>query len=225
MKKLVVSTVAGVISLLIGTQSSQALTILGASSVSTNMGEGFGPVSNIINQSGLSAGYTNGEDLNTYLATNPTHTNFFSGFEWYSDQPITSGNVDFDLGSVFSVANVIIWNEEFQGVNQFRIITASLPDFSDSVDQGLFIAPNNPDGFSYGASPFTFSSSSARYVRLAILTSYNDLEINTAALGEVAFGVDLQAVPFEFSPALGIAILGVAGLAKKILKTKAKINK
>jgi hypothetical protein len=229
-KKLIVSSLIAVISMISAPESSQALSIQGASSVTTNLGTSFGSITPIINQAGLLNPYTNGENLEAYLLTNPKHTPIYPGFEWFSDRNRVQGNIDFDLGSLFSLASVVIWNEEFQGINQFRIVTAGQSDFSDSVNQGLFNAVNNPNGSvtnTYSAEQFTFTTTLARYVRLQPLSAYNDGNNNNVALGEVAFGVntglvddDPSAVPFEFSPALGLGVLGCAWLRHKASKNK-----
>ena len=45
-------------------------------------GPGFGTLTETLNQSGLSSGYTSGvTNFNTYMASNPTHTLVFNGFE------------------------------------------------------------------------------------------------------------------------------------------------
>ncbi len=227
MKKLIASSLIAVISMISAPESSQALSIQGASSVTTNLGTGFGPITRIINQTGLFNPYTNGDNLEAYLATNPKHSFVFAGFEWYADRNQVQGNIDFDLGSLFPLASVVIWNEDIQGINQFRIVTAAQSDFGDGVNQGLFNAVNNPDSRDYSAEQFTFTTTLARYVRLQPLSAYNSFDFNNVALGEVAFGVntrlvddDPSTVPFEFSPALGLGVLGCAWLRHKASKNK-----
>ena len=67
---------------------------------------------NMINQSGLSVGFTSGvTNFDTYIASNPTETAYDSN-GWDSlpgpTYPITIG---FDMGAVYSLSRLALWND------------------------------------------------------------------------------------------------------------------
>jgi hypothetical protein len=181
-----------------------------------------------INQSGLDKSYTNGEEIKSYLAKDLKHS-FIFNTEWFSDSNCITGNVDFNLGGLFNVNSFVLWNEEPTGIKDFRIITSTSSTFSNSVDKGSFVGDDNTNSTNYSASQYEFTSSSAQFVRLQILSAFNDLAtpLNNVGIGEVAVGVkdngvEVTPIPFEFSPALGVAALGVIFITKKVLKSKSK---
>jgi hypothetical protein len=230
MKRLIAASLIGIVGILVEIQPSYSQTsvIRGASSVTTDLGTTFGSINTIINQSGLDQAYTNGEEVKSYLAKDPKHSFIFNN-EWFSDNNRITGNVDFNLGGLFNVSSFILWNEESRGINEFKIITSTSSDFSNSVDKGSFTGVDNTNLANYSAQQYEFSSSSAQFIRLQILSAFNDLAtpLNNVGIGEVAFGVEsngveITPIPFEFSPALGIATLGVVFFTKKVLKSKTK---
>jgi hypothetical protein len=229
MKTLLVSSMIGAMSILGIAESVQALSIRGAASVTSTLGTTFGNPTSAINQNGLNIKYTNGEDLQGYLNKSPQHTFLTNpNNEYFADPGVTSGSLTFDLGTtLFSVSSLVLWNEESQGIRDFRVST-SANGTTFSV-RGLFTAPDNANDGDYVAQQYTFAPVNARFVRLEILTAFQDLAapLVSVGVGEVAFGTDpfdpgpSDQVPFEFSPALGVAALGVVFAAKKFLKAKA----
>lgn len=231
MKRLIAASLLGIVGVLIGAEPSHSQTsvIRGAKSVTTDLGTTFGSIDTIINKSGLDNSYVNGDNLKTYLDKAPKHSFIFSNNEWSSDSNRITGNVDFDLGEVLSVSSFVLWNEDFRGIKDFKIITSTSANFSNSVDKGSFTGINNENSTDYTAQRYDFDSSLAQFVRLQILSNFNELStpVNNVGIGEVAFGivpsdVDSTPVPFEFSSAMGVGALGVIFLVKKALKSKFK---
>jgi hypothetical protein len=62
----------------------------------------------LVDQSGLSVGYSTGDDLDAYLASNPIGSN--GAGTWASTAGNPTGNMDFDLGGSFNVAEMVLWN-------------------------------------------------------------------------------------------------------------------
>ena len=98
-------------------ESSRAAAILSPTSVVANtLGElaaGFED-ENLINQSGLSSGFTSGvTDFGTYIGSSPTHLGpGNSGSVGYaSPNSITTGDIEFDLGGVFQITRMVLWND------------------------------------------------------------------------------------------------------------------
>lgn len=82
-----------------------------------NFGDGF-DIGNVIDQSGLSAGFTSDADYATYLSTSPTHAVGGSPDEyWVSSTATTTGSIVFDLGADYSVERLAIW----QGAYRIRL--------------------------------------------------------------------------------------------------------
>jgi hypothetical protein len=230
MKALLASSLIGAMSILGVAESVQALSIRGAASVTSTLGTFFGSPDAAINKNGLLNPYTDGEDLQLYLNESPQHT-FITrpGNEYFSNQGITTGSLTFNLGALFNVSSLVLWNEESQGINQFRVVTSNTSNFAVSSVGGTFNAPDNANDGNYTAQQYTFAPRSAQFVRLEILSAFVDTAepLLAVGVGEVAFGADpiitpgpVNQVPFEFSPALGVAALGVVFGAKKFLKAK-----
>lgn len=82
-----------------------------------------------LDQSGLSAGYTSGvTDFDSYVASNPSHVHSGLNTHFLSNG-VTSGNIDFDLGDMFAVERVAIWNWSTSqggvGLRQVEVFTSS----------------------------------------------------------------------------------------------------
>ncbi len=123
---------------------------------------------NEINQSGLSTGYTSGvDDFATYLGSNPTHTDQL-GTSWGSS--IKTGNLDFDLGSTLTVANIALWNFSIVAANaatNIQIFSSNLSDFSVSNDLGNF--SRNVPAHPGTAEILNFAATDAQFFRFNIL--------------------------------------------------------
>jgi len=200
----------------------KATNIQGAISVSTNLGVGSSEfdISNIINKSGLFIPYTNGQDLNGYLAQNPFHTYVGQNNDWFSGfnaASILPGIVDFNLGSLFSITDFVLWNGDAAGIQNFDLVVSSVSDFSSFTSVGSFVANFNPNGVSYLPQRFSFSPANAQFVRLKINTSY-PFTNGFISIGESAFGVGTKSIP-ESSSVLGLLALGTLGVGS-LIKSK-----
>ena len=157
-----------------------------AQSATTDMGEMF-PLVNLINQSGLSIPYTSGmTDFDAYLAGNPNHSSSL-GNAWVSSFGTTTGQIDFDLGSVLVVDRIAVWN--FSAGSTFstkniNVFASQQSDFSGAVNLGTFKL-NLPPPLVSQAQVISFSSTNARFIRFQILGNYG--ASTSTALGEVAF--------------------------------------
>ncbi|NJN48413.1 MAG: hypothetical protein HC808_20305, partial [Candidatus Competibacteraceae bacterium] len=172
---------------------------------------GASNINSVIDKVGLYRAYTNGEDQASYLANNTNanpdalHSDRQSR-EWFASAGTTTGDVDFDLGGVFSIANVVLWNEDVFGIKEFDILAGNNADLSDLTYVNSFIAadqavsPLNVPSFVEQAQVFDLGSTiSARYIRLLIGSAYPyeapnrdnvaDPGFRSASIGEVAFGV------------------------------------
>lgn len=221
--------------------SAGTIKMQGAESVTTDMGQlryipvgGGAPrlapaVEKLIDKQGLYRAYTNGEDQADYLArpSDSLHTDRLEQ-EWFSSSNRTRGNITFDLGSVFNVANVLTWNEDTFGIKDFNVFAST--NGADFNFVKSFTAKNEPVS-PFGTSPLyreeaeihAFDSSvSARFIRLVIQNAYGyespnrdyatatNLGYRTASLGEVAFGVKEKGVP---TPALLPGLIGLGATA------------
>ena len=176
-------------------QSATAGVILQASGVSTDMGELL-PVVQVIDQSGLSAGYTSlVDDFDVYLGATPTHVSSSSSTIWASSSGVTSGNVDFSLGASFLVESFALWNrpETSLGLRDFNLLGDDDGDFSNAVALGSYtsLRPGTNDLL---AEPeiFTFTPGSYAFVRMEVVNSYGGALVE---FGEAAFEVQQTVVP------------------------------
>jgi len=206
---------------LFASAAANASTILGASSIISNtLGDRDGNVDigNSIDQSGLSSGYTSGvTDFDTYLGGNPSHSFAALGNEWFASSAVTTGSVDFDLGGVYSLDRIAIWNEDAAGVSRLDIYTSLDSLFAVNTFVGTFSLTNNTRNADYLADVLSLAAiTGARYVRFDILGAYPDEggAANQASLGEVAFSVSPVPVPAAVW-LFGTALIGLAGFGKR----------
>jgi hypothetical protein len=197
---------------------------------------GLYPLTNTVNQSGLLTGFTSGvTDFDAYMAGNPLHTYLVgalgSGNEWFTDDDSRGAVLWFDLGQVWAVDRVALWNEETNGIGSFTL-SWSLDGVTWVPMGGVFSPTNNPAtyvlnpqtqeisqvGADYGADVFA-TSFVGRYVRLDVQNCPQPPDpglqptpgIVYCALGEVAFAATTP-VPEPMSFALlgaGLAVLGL----------------
>jgi hypothetical protein len=172
-------------------------------------GPGFGTLTETINQSGLSAGFTSGvTDFATYIAGNPMHTLTFSGFEWFSNQGTTAASVTYNLGGVYSIDALALWNEESSGIGLLNLLYSTDGVNFTALATGL--TPFDNPLANYPAEVFSFGAVSAQYIRfdMSRCPQQNPGSFQACAIGEVAFSA---AVPEPAS--LALMGLGLAGLA------------
>jgi hypothetical protein len=182
-------------------------------------GPGFGSIQDTINQNGLFSHFISGvTDFDAYIATNPIHTDIFSGFEWFGNSGTTGASVTYDLGGATTIDRLALWNEESSGIGTL--------DLYSSLD-GITFAPlalglkpfDNPLA-DYPAEVFSFGPINTQYVWFDISDSPqpDPGSFPSAAIGEVAFR---KVVVPEPTPVLGLLALGALGVGSA-LKRKLK---
>jgi hypothetical protein len=185
-------------------------------------------IGNTINQSGLNLNFVSGvTDFDTYFsAPNTTHTHYNVGFTWFSDgltKLLTpSATLNYDLGGVFTIDRLALWNSDYNGIGSLNILTSTDGVAFASLASGL-TPSNNPLGNDYPATVFGLNSVAARFVRLEISCPVKD-DYNVCGMGEIAFSTATAAVP---TPALlpGLIGLGVAALRKRKIEAADSANK
>jgi hypothetical protein len=175
------------------------------------------PLSNIAdtyNQNGLTTGFASGSaDFDTVVATSRQSK---SAGEWFKD-PL-NGNasvVTYNLGSVYSIDRLALWNEDLTGINSFNLSYSTDGISFSSLASGL-TPTNNPFGLTgtYGADVFSFATTSAQYVRFEGLSC----PFGACSIGEVAFAsTQTKQVP-EPSGIVGTSVLAIGLIGRKILK-------
>jgi hypothetical protein len=130
-------------------QSASAATIVmqGAQSVTTFGNAGLGEyqdgpnrlaANRMIDQGGLTTRYVNGQDQAAYLAQTPVHTDSTTQ-EWFSrtgrfsaDRSASGLNfIEFDLGADYDLRNIVLWNEDFAGIENFSVLTSTSANRND----------------------------------------------------------------------------------------------
>lgn len=197
-----------------------------SATASSEFGTNFS-ITNTINQSGLSTGFNSGvDDFDTYLASNPTHTLAAANNEWFTARDVTNATVTYDLGNLFNINRLALWNEESSGIGSFNISvsTDNINYFNVASNLNPFDNPLDD----YPAEVFGFGASNARYVRFDIsgCPQLDPGGFNGCGIGEVAFGttVGTTEVPEPASTAgVGVAFL-LGTLARKKSKLAQKLQ-
>ncbi len=173
----------------------------------------YAPI-NVINQSGLSTGYTSGvTDAAGYLASNPTHGADAGSF-WNAELGSTAGTLTFDLGGLWDVQQLVLWNRVPRGfgIRGFSIELATDASFADAKVVGAFIAAQGSEfQTTTPAQVFSFAKTSAAYARVNVANSYSTC---CMSLSEVAFVAEAQSVPEPGTLALVLAALGAVPLVR-----------
>jgi len=184
--------------------------ILSPIDVVQNTGGNFSALFTIdetIDQSGLSHGFTSGvTDFDSYLATNPLHDyRQADGGEWYSQSGVPSSIIDYDLGELFNIHRLALWNEDLIGIISMSVSTSADDSFTTPVMAGMFMPAGNGLNSPYPAQVFNLAPSVGRYVRLEVTAGPSF----AVSMGEIAFDVTpLAAVPEPST----LLLLGCGGL-------------
>lgn len=172
----------------------------------------------LIDQSGLSAGYTSGvTDFSTFVATT-THVNpsipANFGTAYISDPPGLGNpppvNLDFDFGSPVSLTQLALWNDtDSQAVNSFSVFSATDGTFATTTLLGTFNATQNPFLLTVPAEVFDFTDATAQFFRMTVNTTFPGG--GRVHFGEVAFEQALEG-PLPEPGTLSLFGLGLAGM-------------
>lgn len=199
---------------LAGMNTAVAGPILGATSAVINSGgAGFGSINDTFNQNGLSAGYVSGvTDFDTYIASAPSHTSTFSGFEWFSDAGTNSASVTYNLGVAHAIDAIALWNEEAAGIGVLDLFYSLDGVSFSALASGLLPTDNTPFPDPYFADVFSFAAVNAQYVRFDMSSCPQEpAGFTSCAIGEVAFREgQVNAVPLP--SVLSLGLLGLAGM-------------
>jgi hypothetical protein len=154
-------------------------------------------VENLINQSGLSVGFSSGvTDFDAYLGASPTHTSpsLPVGVGFASLNSGAIGVIDFDLGDTYTVHRFALWNDEdFQALGPFSLEISDDSTFASSTFLGAFVAL--VDTLPVTAQVFDLVDGTGRYLRLNVggATIPGSMLVN---FGEIALDASIvQATP------------------------------
>jgi hypothetical protein len=184
-----------------------------ASATILSSGPGFGSITHTIDQTGLSTGFVSGvTDFDAYLATGPTHTLIFACCEWFGNSGTTTASVLYDMGAVYSVSGLALWNEESSGIGMLDLyISTDGVMFSPLL---LGLAPTDNPYADYLADVFNFPATALRYMRFDMSGCPQPIvgSFPACAIGEVAMAVGGDS---EIPEPGSLALLGggLAGLA------------
>lgn len=173
-------------------------------------------ITNTIDQSGLTIGYSAGDDFDDYLALNPIHL-YQATNEWFTEESVLTATAVYDFGATVSLDAFAIWNEDAAGLGSTDVYGST-----DGVSYSLlttFLATDNTTSQNYGADVFTFASTLVRYVMFDMQncpqSGSNDAY---CAIGEVIFSSAAggSAVPLPGAALLmGPALLGFGAMRRR----------
>ena len=166
-------------------------------------------IGNVFDQSGLSANYVSGvTEFDTFLAD---HLPAVNSLTYGSTiDPSFPGNIDFDLGNLYTISKVGLWNMWFnRGIEEFTVFTDDNPAFSSASNVGTFTAATQLAPDPYPKQVFDVTDSNGRYVRFRVESSHFSITLN---FGEIAMETSVNPVPepstFAVWPLLGLTITG-----------------
>lgn len=190
-----------------------AATILQPTAVSTTAEE-LTPISQTIDQSGLTASYVSGvTDFDTYVAaTGHGNGNLNS---WLSDL-IFPKLVTFDLGSPFAIDGFALWQTFPETtLKDFELFSDTDGDFGNggTTSLGLFTAADfeNTEAGVLGQS-FGFSATTTQFAHMSITSGHGGIDMR---VGEFAFRA-VSEVPVPAAVWLfGSGLIGLIGTARR----------
>lgn len=205
--------------------SAHAGVVVGAQSAQViNGAPGVGAISSTFDQYGLITDYVSGvTDFDAYIAENPLHVFDFSVvdagetyyYEWFSNFGTTTATVSYDLGEVYDIHGMALWNEDGNGIGKLNIL-GSL-DGENWTSLGSSLSPtNHAQGVDYGADVFSWGTTTARYVKLEASQCPSSSAWVGCSIGEVAFNA--TPVPEASSVAmagLGLAVVGAVAARRR----------
>jgi len=199
--------------LAVATLNANAATIHGATiSNSVSKWSSTYRADNIINQRGLHAKYVSGvTDFDSFVAATTHSVGAIT--EWFAPSGTLSEVIEFDLGGLFTVDKIAIWNEDAWGTDTVNIFASTDSAFTSATSLGTFNLTNNPNRTSYLAQVLAgFNPVIAQFLRFEVSGSSTSV-----ALGEVAFSAtEVSAVPLPAAAFLfGPALLGFLGFRRK----------
>lgn len=210
------------VAVLAATQQLKAGMILQPTAVTAPSESGSAVADNMINQSGLSVGYTSQvTNFDSFLAS-ATHAN--SGTTVWANTPLVTFpvNLDFDLGGSFILESLGLWNWDISIVagaaaKDFNLFAANDSSFTSATLLGSFTALESASNSAAAGQVFSFAPTSASFMRLEFLSNYGSpLQI---AIGEVVFETSSgAAVPEPSSLALfgiGACVVGLGAARRR----------
>lgn len=187
--------------------------ILQAANVTADSSNGSALDDHLIDQTGLSSGYTSQvTDFDSFVSST-THGNTCGAdcTVWASTSPISFPfNIDYDLGGTFAIESLALWNygSSSLGLVDFSIYSSLDSSFTSSTFLGSFTALN-PDTSSNIGQVFSFATTDSSYIRMVL--NSNGGSIHQVAIGEVAFEI-ASSVSVPEPASLVLFALGVAGI-------------
>lgn len=177
--------------------------IIGATDIVSNtMGTAGGSLDNIINQSGLSVGYTSGvTDFDSYVATHPVNSDSNA---WAGNGGPVLGEMVFDLGGIFTIDSFALWTQfNSHAIDEFSILVDGI--FAGSFNALVGAGPN------IAVQVFDLTDLSGQFITLQVASNHGGNYVN---IGEVAF--EATSVPEPASIALlGLGLAGIGFSRKK----------
>jgi len=171
---------------------------------------------NLVNQSGLSIGYTSGVTrFEDYAAANPGHMHS-SGPNGFMPG-LGEAYVDFDFGQQFTFEKLGLFNDnDTQGVDAFRVSVSQEVTFANEAAAGAFNASYGPFDYSLPIhmQVFNLAPQTGRYVRVYFDSEHYSNWGPGINVGELVFGVkEATANPVPEPSGLLLFGLAAAGLA------------
>jgi len=152
------------------------------------------PIESTINHAGLLTDFVSGvTDFDLYLALNPQHTPAWIPNEWFAAADVLSATIVYDLGGLYDIRRLALWNEEHSGATDIQLFSCTDAACTSPVPLGFFDVVDSPFGVSYGAQVFDLTDATTQYLQAIVRGPNVPNRFNAVSMGEIAF--EANAVP------------------------------
>ncbi|WP_372371142.1 PEP-CTERM sorting domain-containing protein [Candidatus Uabimicrobium sp. HlEnr_7] len=150
-------------------------------------------IDNMINQTNNLVDFNSGvDDFDDFAALNPTATSNNVATQFFGENNNVGPIIDFDLGELFQISQLGLFNNQNRGFEDVDIFTATQADFSDAIFVGNFTFALSGDAAQ--DSPFevrNLGNNIGQFVRFDV----NSFGTNILGGKQITFGVNAASVP------------------------------
>ena len=165
-------------------------------------------IANTIDKSGLQKDFTSGvTSWDSYFGGVANHSGNFN-FEWFSTPGILESNITYELGAIFKIDKIALWNEESYGISRLEV-TFEYEDESSGDIVSQYWGELHPAKFSAAYPAEIFDLGSDFMASRVYLDVFGFAGNSYVSMGEIAFSAT---TPTPLPPAAFLLFSGLLGI-------------